>query len=37
MPVEAAVLDQLGPVDWIVVKFPGSTFDGEMGSAGRRR
>jgi hypothetical protein len=24
-------VDELGPVDWIVVEFPGSTFDGERG------
>jgi hypothetical protein len=23
-------LDELGPVDWIVVEFPGSTFDGKL-------
>jgi hypothetical protein len=33
MPDEAAVVDQLGPVDWIVVEFPGSTFNGEIGPA----
>ena len=23
-------VDELGPVDWIVVEFPGSRFNGEM-------
>jgi len=26
-------LDELGPVDWIVVEFPGSRFKGEIGPA----
>jgi hypothetical protein len=26
-------VDQLGPVDWIVVEFPGSRFNGEIASA----
>ena len=30
MPDDAAVLDELGPVDWIVVEFPGSKFNGEI-------
>ena len=29
MDVEANV-DELGPVDWIVVEFPGSKFNGEI-------
>jgi uncharacterized membrane protein len=27
------VLDELGPVDYIVVEFPGDKFNGEMGTA----
>jgi Family of unknown function (DUF6325) len=27
---EDEVLDELGPVDWIVVEFPGSRFDGSI-------
>ena len=27
------VLDELGPVDWIVVEFPGSRFNGEIAPA----
>ena len=26
-------IDELGPVDWIVVEFPGSTFNGEIAPA----
>src|SRR5690348_6223772 len=26
-------VDELGPVDWIVVEFPGSKFNGEMAPA----
>lgn len=26
-------VDELGPVDWIVVEFPGSKFNGEIGPA----
>ncbi|HEY9410486.1 MAG TPA: DUF6325 family protein [Jiangellaceae bacterium] len=26
-------VDELGPVDWIVVEFPGSTFNGEIAPA----
>ncbi|MDT2007122.1 DUF1269 domain-containing protein [Rhodococcus opacus] len=26
-------IDELGPVDWIVVEFPGSRFRGEIGAA----
>ena len=26
-------VDELGPVDWIVVEFPGSRFKGEMAPA----
>ncbi len=29
----AEPLDELGPVDWIVVEFPGSRFKGEIGPA----
>jgi len=29
----ADMRDQLGPVDWIVVEFPGSTFNGEIAPA----
>ena len=32
-PVEGAKLDELGPVDWIVVEFPGSRFNGEIAPA----
>ena len=28
-------LDQLGPVDWIVVEFPGSQLKGEMRRSSR--
>jgi hypothetical protein len=24
------VIDELGPVDWLVVEFPGSRFNGEI-------
>ena len=27
---ESETLDELGPVDWIVVEFPGSRFNGEI-------
>jgi hypothetical protein len=27
---EEEILDELGPVDWIVVEFPGSRFDGTI-------
>ena len=27
---ESEALDELGPVDWIVVEFPGSRFNGEV-------
>ena len=30
---EANGVDELGPVDWIVVEFPGSKFNGEMAPA----
>ena len=30
---DASSVDELGPVDWIVVEFPGSTFNGEMAPA----
>jgi hypothetical protein len=30
MTDESQVLDELGPVDWIVVEFPGSKFNGEI-------
>jgi Family of unknown function (DUF6325) len=34
MPVdENDKLDELGPVDWMVVEFPGSRFNGEMAPA----
>jgi hypothetical protein len=26
-------IDELGPVDWIVVEFPGSKFNGEIAPA----
>ncbi|HWJ53411.1 MAG TPA: hypothetical protein VNT24_08580 [Propionibacteriaceae bacterium] len=26
-------VDELGPVDWIVVEFPGSRFNGEIAPA----
>ncbi len=26
-------IDELGPVDWIVVEFPGSRFNGEIAPA----
>ncbi|MGZ4444040.1 MAG: DUF6325 family protein [Nocardioidaceae bacterium] len=31
--MEAIDRDALGPVDWIVVEFPGSTFNGEIAPA----
>ena len=30
---EVDSVDELGPVDWIVVEFPGSTFNGEIAPA----
>ena len=30
---EVDAVDELGPVDWIVVEFPGSKFNGQIGSA----
>ena len=30
---EATDVDELGPVDWIVVEFPGSKFNGEIAPA----
>ena len=30
MADDTSVLDELGPVDWIVVEFPGSKFNGEI-------
>jgi len=30
---DVADLDELGPVDWIVVEFPGSKFNGEIAPA----
>jgi Family of unknown function (DUF6325) len=30
MADDAAVIDELGPVDWIVVEFPGSKFNGAI-------
>ena len=30
---EVAGVDELGPVDWIVVEFPGSRFNGEIAPA----
>lgn len=30
---EAAAVDELGPVDWIVLEFPGSKFNGEIAPA----
>ena len=30
---ESETLDELGPVDWIVVEFPGSRFNGEIAPA----
>lgn len=30
---EEEILDELGPVDWIVVEFPGSRFDGTIAAA----
>jgi len=30
MADDAQMLDELGPVDWIVVEFPGSKFNGEI-------
>jgi hypothetical protein len=30
---EATEVDELGPVDWIVVEFPGSKFNGEIAPA----
>jgi hypothetical protein len=30
MNVESESVDELGPVDWIVVEFPGSRFKGEI-------
>jgi hypothetical protein len=30
---DADSMDELGPVDWIVVEFPGSRFNGEMAPA----
>ena len=30
---DADSVDELGPVDWIVVEFPGSRFNGEMAPA----
>ena len=32
-PQIAEPLDELGPVDWIVVEFPGSRFKGEIAPA----
>ncbi|GAA2155664.1 hypothetical protein GCM10009844_43050 [Nocardioides koreensis] len=32
-PETARPLDELGPVDWIVVEFPGSRFKGEIAPA----
>lgn len=32
-PPATEPLDELGPVDWIVVEFPGSTFKGEIAPA----
>ena len=26
-------VDELGPVDWIVIEFPGSKFNGEIAPA----
>ena len=31
--VDGSGLDELGPVDWIVVEFPGSRFNGEVAPA----
>jgi hypothetical protein len=31
--VDEDSVDELGPVDWIVVEFPGSRFNGEMAPA----
>jgi hypothetical protein len=28
---QGADIDELGPIDWIVVEFPGSRFNGEDG------
>ena len=30
---EVEDIDELGPVDWIVVEFPGSRFNGEIAPA----
>ena len=30
---EVESVDELGPVDWIVVEFPGSRFKGEIAPA----
>ncbi|WP_222105614.1 DUF6325 family protein [Rhodococcus sp. WB9] len=32
-PWETEEIDELGPVDWIVVEFPGSKFNGEIAPA----
>ena len=34
MDAEASV-DELGPVDWIVVEFPGSRFNGKIAPVAR--